>query len=200
MLKVGLTGGIGSGKSTITKMLIDKNYRVIDADLIAREVLDIYPELKDMIKETFGEEFFDVEEKLLRRKLGEVVFKCEEKRKKLEDIMLPFIIEEIFNRLNILEMAGEKMAFVDAPLLIETGINKKMDYNILVFVDEETQIMRVMKRDKFSLEVTLNRIKAQMNLNEKRQFVDYIIDNSNDINDTKIQLQEILNKLWGDNE
>lgn len=200
MLRIGLTGGIGTGKSTITKILIEKNIKVIDADLIAREVLEIYPEIKDLIRKNFGEDCFDNSGILLRRKLGEIVFKDEYRRKKLEDIILPFILKEIFDRLNLLEKLGEKIGIVDAPLLIETGIYKDMDYNILVYVDERTQIERVMKRDGFSKEEALSRIQAQMNLDDKKQFVNYIIDNRGTINNSKMQLENILNKLWGNNE
>lgn len=200
MLRIGITGGIGTGKSTITRILIEKNIKVIDADLIAREVLEIYPEIKKIIKDNFGEDCFDNSGNLLRRKLGELVFKDEYKRKKLEDIIMPFILKEIVIRLNTLENLGEKIAIIDAPLLIETGICKDMDYNILVYVDEKTQIERVMKRDNFSKEEALSRIRAQMNLDDKKQFVDYIIDNRGTINDSKMQLEGILNKLWGNNE
>lgn len=199
MIRIGLTGGIGSGKSTVTKMLIKKNIKVIDADLIAREVLDIYPKLKEEIKNSFGKEFFDASGNLLRRKLGELVFNSEDKRAQLENIILPFIIKEITYRLNELEDIGERIAFVDAPLLIETGIYKDMDYNVLVYVDKETQINRVMERDGFSKEHTLKRIEAQIDLDDKKNFVDYIIDNSGSIANTKNQLEQILNK-WGNDE
>lgn len=199
MIRMGLTGGIGSGKSTVTKMLIEKNIKVIDADLIAREVLNIYPEIKEEIKNSFGKEFFDDSGNLLRRKLGELVFNSADKRVQLENIILPFIIKEITYRLNELEGTGEKIAFVDAPLLIETGIYKNMDYNVLVYVDKETQINRVMGRDGFSKEHTLKRIEAQIDLDDKKNFVDYIIDNSGSIANTKNQLEQILNK-WGNDE
>ncbi|MHC1683542.1 MAG: dephospho-CoA kinase [Clostridiaceae bacterium] len=195
MLRIGLTGGIGSGKSTITKELCEKGLKVVDADLIAREVLDIYPEIKELIKINFGEQYFDNQGNLLRRELGELIFNDEIKRKELDGIILPFIIKEIFNRLDDLEEVGEKVAFVDAPLLIETNINKMMNYNILVWVDKETQIKRVMLRDDFSREAALSRIDSQMDLDEKKEYVDYIVDNSNSIEDTKNQLRNLLEEI-----
>lgn len=195
MLRIGLTGGIGSGKSTITKVLCEKGLKVVDADLIAREVLDTYPEIKKLIKINFGQQYFDDQGNLLRRELGELIFNNETKRKELDDIILPFIIKEIFNRLDDLEELGEKVAFVDAPLLIETNINKMMNYNILVWVDKETQIKRVMLRDDFSRESALSRIDSQMDLDEKKKYVDYIVDNSNSIEDTKNQLRNLLKEI-----
>jgi len=95
MIKVGITGGIGSGKSTVTNMLRDKDLPIIDADIVAREVFGIYPEVLCQIKEEFGSTFFDEKGNIKRKELGNFIFKDDVSRKKLEDIMMPFLKREI---------------------------------------------------------------------------------------------------------
>ncbi|MEL7597493.1 MAG: dephospho-CoA kinase, partial [Clostridiaceae bacterium] len=148
MIKIGLTGGIGSGKSTVTKMLLEKNIPVVDVDIISREVLELYPETLEEIRNTFGEEFIDEKGKLKRRELGNHIFKSNELRKKLENILIPHIKKEIFNRIERYNEMGESICVVDAATLIEHFIHKEMDFNILVWIDRELQIKRVMTRDK----------------------------------------------------
>lgn len=192
MIKVGLTGGIGSGKSTVSAMFKDKNIPIIDADIISREVLDIYPNIIESIKTAFGAEFVDENRKLRRRELGNYIFKNEALRKKLEDIIMPYIKLEIFNRLEEYNKLGKELCIVDAPTLIEHSIHKDMDVNILVWVSKETQIERVKKRDFLGYEQILDRINSQIPLQEKKKKVDFIIDNSGNLENTKEQLHKIL--------
>lgn len=195
MLKVGLTGGIGSGKSTVARMFKEKSIPVIDADVIAREVLNIYPELLEEIKKEFGRGFFDEDEKLLRRKLGDYVFASDIRRKKLEEIVMPYIKKDIFKHIKLYEDLKENICVLDAPILIETGINADMDLNVLVWVDRETQIKRVMDRDKMTLEQVINRINAQMTLEEKKKYVDVVIDTSVSIEYTESQVEKLLTSI-----
>lgn len=195
MLKVGLTGGIGSGKSTVARMFKERSIPVIDADVIAREVLNLNPELLEEIKNEFGSEFFDEDGRLLRRKLGDYVFTSEIKRKKLEEIIMPYIKKDIFKHMKLYEDLKENICILDAPILIETGINNDMDINVLVWVDKDTQIKRVMDRDKMSLDQVMNRINAQMPLDEKKKYVDIVIDTSVDIDYTETQVKKLLTSL-----
>lgn len=192
MLKVGLTGGIGSGKSTVSNMLKDKNIPVIDADIISREVLDIYPDILKEIEDTFGKEFIDSNGKLKRRQLGNFIFKDKNEREKLENILIPYIKKEIFKRFDEYYKEEYKLCVLDAPTLIENGIHKNMDVNILVWVDRNTQFERVKSRDNLSYDQVENRIKSQMALDDKKAMVDYVIDNSGTLEETKHQLDKIL--------
>ena len=195
MLKVGITGGIGSGKSTVTNMLREKGLPIVDADIIAREVFIIYPEVLLQIKEEFGYEFFDEEGSLKRKEFGNYIFKNDYLRKKFESIIIPFIIREIHHRIKIYEEGGSPVCFLDAPTLIEHNLHTGMDATILVWVGSEVQIQRVMYRDNLDLDETMDRIRAQMPIDSKKQFADFIIDNGGSIEDTKLQLDLIITQL-----
>ncbi|MCB2306542.1 dephospho-CoA kinase [Clostridium estertheticum] len=195
MLKVGITGGIGSGKSTVTNMLKDDGFSIIDADIVAREVFIIYPEIMGSIKSEFGYDFFDSEGNLNRKEFGNYIFKSDARRKKLENIMIPFITKEIHCRIKMCEENDCKLCFLDAPTLIENNFHTCMDVTILVWVSSDVQIQRVMLRDDLNLDETMDRIKAQMPIDEKRKFADFIIDNGRSFEDTKLQLDLIITQL-----
>jgi len=195
MLKVGVTGGIGSGKSTITKMLREKQFPIVDADIVAREVLIINSQVLSQIKEEFGHEFFDEKGELKRKEFGNYIFKSNTLRKKLEWIMMPFIISEINHRINAFEENNCKLCFIDAPTLIENNLHTSMDVVILVWVGSDVQIQRTMQRDDINLEAAMDRIRAQMPINEKRKFADFIINNEGSIENSKLQLDSIIAEL-----
>lgn len=193
MVKVGLTGGIGTGKSTVSSMFKQRNIPIIDADVIAREVLNIYPEIIKNINLAFGKEFIDEDGQLKRREFGNYIFQDEKKRKKFENIIIPFIKKEIFLRFKEYDLKGEKIVILDAPTLIENGLDKEMDFNILVWADKEVQLKRVKIRDKLTDAEALNRIKSQMPLDEKIKLVDYIINNAGSLENTEAQIDRVLN-------
>lgn len=192
MLKVGLTGGIGSGKSTVSSMIKENGIPVIDADVVSREIHSLYPELAETIKLNFGDRFYDDNGNLKRRELGNYVFQISSERKKLEDIVLPYIIKEIFMRLEEYDKKGESWCVVDAPTLIEQGLHERMDFNILVWVDKQTQIGRIKKRDGLNDRQVMSRINAQMSMEKKKELVDFIVDNSSDIMSTRSQVERIM--------
>jgi dephospho-CoA kinase len=195
MLKVGLTGGIASGKSTVSTLFKEANIKVIEADLISREIYILYPELIKKIEESFGKNFITENGQVKRRVLGEFVFTFEQERKKLENIVMPYIIKEIFRRFDEYNRMGNKICILDAPTLIENDLHKYMDYNILVWVDDETQILRLINRDNLSYESALKRIKAQMSTEEKKKLVDIVIDNNFEFINTKKQVNDIIKRL-----
>ncbi|CAM2818003.1 dephospho-CoA kinase [Hathewaya histolytica] len=195
MIKIGLTGGIGSGKTTISSYLLKKEIPIIDADKISREIYDIYPQLKDEIKLAFGERFFDKDNNLKRRDLGNFIFKFKKRRNKLERIVIPYIKREIFKRFKEEELKGKDICILDAPTLIENNLHKKMDMNILVYVDLKIQINRVMKRDKLTYKETLERINSQLPLKKKKKKVQYIINNNKALDETLREVDEVLKDI-----
>lgn len=195
MIKIGLTGGIGSGKSTVSKMLQDKGFKIIDADVISREVLVKYPEILDKIRIDFGEAFFDWRGEFRRREFGNHIFRFPKQRKKYEDIIIPYIKKEIFLELDKYERNGESMVILDAPTLIENDLHTYMDYIIVVWVDNNTQIMRIKNRDKLSRDEAINRLNAQISLDRKKEYAHIIIDNNNDLLKTKKQVDKVIDFL-----
>lgn len=195
MFKIGLTGGIGSGKSTVSKMLKSLSISVIDADIVAREVLILYPQILEKVRLEFGDCFFDELGELKRREFGDFIFNNEDKRKKYEAIIMPYIIKQIFIRIEECYKIGCDMCVLDAPTLIENNLQENMDINILVWVGRETQIQRIVNRDLISKEKAELRINAQIPLDKKRELVDYVIDNSSTIEDTEEQLNYVLNEI-----
>lgn len=195
MLKIGITGGIGSGKSTISDMLRKKGFSIIDADIVAREVLRIYPEILQKVKEQFGKEFFNEKGELKRKEFGNYIFAVEERRKKYEKIIMPFIIEYIFINLDKLKEEGKQVCFVDAATLIENNLHKHMNVNILVWVDSKTQIERVKSRDHLTEEQVIDRISSQMPLEDKKKVCDFIIDNSKTLEYTEKELYKALREI-----
>ncbi len=192
MLKVGLTGGIGTGKSTVSQVFKEEGFPIIDADVIAKDVLKIYPNILEDIKETFGDGFFDGEGNLKRREFGSYIFKFSKERLKYENIILPYIKKHIATLLKEYENRGTKAIILDAPTLIENNMHLEMDFNILVYTSQDTQILRVMDRDNLTKEEVINRINAQMPLEDKKNMVNFIIDNGKSYKSTIDQVKEII--------
>ncbi|MGE5627178.1 MAG: dephospho-CoA kinase [Solirubrobacterales bacterium] len=195
MLKIGLTGGIGSGKSTISKYISELGFKVVDADVVSREVLELYPEITEEVRKQFGDEFFMENNQLDRKKFGKCLFQNREKLKQYEKIIIPYIKKEIYKRIETIEKEGEAVCFLDAPTLIENGMHKEMDKNILVWADRNIQVKRIIERDKMSLLDVNNRINAQMSLEDKKKVVDFVVNNSGKIEDTKKDIYKIIYDL-----
>jgi dephospho-CoA kinase len=197
---IGLTGGIASGKSLVAEALKRLGAHLIDADEIAREVVKPgLPAYLDIAKE-FGEGIFNPDKTINRKALGKLVFSNPEIRKRLEQITHPRILDEI-NK-NIKAVKGKNpdaIIVVDAALLIEAGLYKKMDKVIVVYTDKKTQIERMMKRDGFTMDEAKNRISAQMPLQEKRKYADFVIENveGKGQDEVKKEVKRIFEELKG---
>lgn len=192
MIKIGLTGGIGTGKSTVSKMLSTEGFKIIDADLIAREVLEKNPRILDIIRTQFGSGFFDWRGEFRRKEFGNHIFRFPKQRIKYEGIIIPYIKEEIQNKLEEYEKKGEKVVILDAPTLIENNLHLDMDYVILVIADNSVQIKRIMERDKLTKSDAVSRINSQMPVEQKKEFANIIIDNNNDLIDTQKQVYDLI--------
>lgn len=197
MFKIGLTGGIGTGKSAVSKLFKNYGIPIIDADIISREVLKKYPEILQDIKNTFNDGFFDENGELKRREFGNYIFKFPNERIAYENIIIPYIKRDIEEAFDFYEKKGEKAIILDAPTLIENNLHSEMDFNILVYAKSDVQIFRVMERDSLNKDEVLNRINAQMSLDEKKNFVNFIIDNGGSFENTDEQVEEIVQFIRG---
>ena len=195
MIKIGLTGGIGSGKSTVSFMLKEAGFNIIDADTIARDVLVKYPEILERVRIAFGAGFFDWRGEFRRKEFGNHIFRFPKQRKKYEEIILPYIKREIYENIDKLEKKKADFVIVDAPTLIENDLHKDMDYVILVWVDNNTQIQRVRSRDTLSRDEAINRINSQMPLDRKKDFANIIIENNDTLAKTKDQVDLLIEFL-----
>ncbi|KHD35102.1 dephospho-CoA kinase [Clostridium acetobutylicum] len=195
MLKIGLTGGIGSGKSTISRIFKERQILVVDADEVSKEVLKEHPEILTAVRNRFGDNFFDENGEFIRREFGNFIFNSEPHRKEYENIIMPYIKKDIVRTMKLYESLNENVCVLDAPTLIENDIYKDMDINILVWVDKATQIKRVQKRDGMSEDEVIMRINSQMSLEEKKKYVDFIIDNSGEFENTIKQIDRIMQSV-----
>ena len=196
MLRVGLTGSIGVGKSFVTSVFVELGCRVLDADQTAREVvMPGTPGLKALV-EVFGKDILATDGSLDRKRLGALIFADESQRQRLNHILHPFIIarqDEILNGWEAEDPDG--IGIVDAALMIESGGYKRFDKLIVVHCRPEVQLERLMLRDKLSREEALRRINSQMPQEEKQRFADYLIDTSDGFELTRSRSVEIYNQL-----
>ncbi|NMA14651.1 MAG: dephospho-CoA kinase [Clostridia bacterium] len=193
MKVIGLTGGIASGKSTVSRVLEKQGAKIIDADIIARDIVQPgCPALAEIVK-VFGKETLLPDGRLDRVYLGQKVFQNQSLRKVLNSITHPKIREQIIEELRKIERESpEAIAVVDAPLLIEAGLVVMVDEVWLVALPEEVQVNRLMNRDGLSQEEAKRRIGSQLPLAEKQKYAKHIIDTSGSINDT---VNKVV-KLW----
>ncbi|WP_077214206.1 dephospho-CoA kinase [Bacillus dakarensis] len=189
---VGLTGGIASGKSTVSNMLKEKGITVIDADVEARLAVDIGEPAYNEIVNYFGQEVLHEDGSINRPKLGELIFNDLEKRTKLNSIVHPAVRARMDEkRIRAIEN-DEKIVIMDIPLLFESKLKSTVEKTLLVYVDEETQLKRLMERNNFTEEEARSRILSQMPLKDKVSLSDAVIDNNGSIEDTRKQLNAIL--------
>ena len=196
MLRVGLTGSIGVGKSFVASIFVELGCHVLDADLTAREV--VLPGTPGLaaITEAFGEEMLNPDGTLNRRQLGAVVFADDQQRQRLNHILHPFIItrqDEIMREWETKDPNG--IGIVDAALMIESGGYRRFDKLIVVHCRPEVQLQRLMLRDKLSRAEAQRRIDSQMPQEEKQKFADYLIDTSDGFEATRSQAVETYHKL-----
>ena len=194
MKVIGITGGIGSGKSTVSNIIKKNNFPVIDCDEISRELTQKDNTVLDEIRRCFGASVFDDNGNLLRQELANIVFSDSSKKKILEDIVVTRIFEIVQDDLSKHRSLGTKLVFIDAPLLIETGLNRLCDICVLVTADIETRINRVEKRDGISRDRVLERINNQMPESEKKAVADELIDNSGSIEYLNNSVERLINK------
>lgn len=190
---IGLTGGIGAGKSTVSDYLIKKGYPVLDADKVAKEIVEPETETLSLLSNAFGEGIINSDGSLNRSRLAEIAFSDPEKKKLLDRIMHGKVIEILLQRAG--EMAAEPFIFMDVPLLFESGMDRHVDLVWLVDADDELRIRRVAERDRVGREEVLRRIGHQMDRYERIRRASVILDNSEDKEKLYKKIDEELNSL-----
>ncbi|MGE6628922.1 dephospho-CoA kinase [Bacillus sp. NPDC077027] len=193
-LVVGLTGGIASGKSTVSQMIIEQGIRLVDADVIAKEVVLHGKPAYEQIVQTFGQEILLPSGELDRQKLGDIVFSDEKQRKKLNAIVHPEVRKEMLGQRNEAINQQETFVVLDIPLLFESQLESLVDRIIVVYTTPELQLTRLMKRNQLKEAGALKRIHAQMSLDEKRERADAVIENTKDFAFVRKQLLNILDE------
>lgn len=189
---IGLTGSIASGKSTVANMLKEMGFPIIDADLVARIVVEKGTATLETIKETFGTEVIHNDGSLNREVLGEIIFSNPSKRKQLNDIMHPAIRAEMLAQKERLVQQGYPVIIMDIPLLFESRLQSFVDKVLVVTVTEQTQLERLMSRNGFTKEEAKLRIQSQLPLSVKEKGADAVIYNNGSIEETKQQLIKVL--------
>ena len=195
-LLAGLTGGMGSGKTTVGNLLKTEGAYVLDADEICRYLVEPGKPAWQEIIDLLGAEVKNEDQTLDRKKIADIVFRDSDKKKALEGILHPRVIEEEQVRYQeIVETDPEALVVIDAALLIESGNYRKVDKVIVVACDEETQLHRIIEKNDFSREDALRRLKQQMPLEEKIIFADYVINNDSDLATLKARVEALFHQL-----
>lgn len=191
MIVVGLTGGIGCGKSEVSKMLSQAGYTVLDADKLARELSDTNAGIVHAVREEFGADIYDKEGRLKRKALAQIVFNDRKKLEKLNGIIHPRVIRSVERELEARQNDGERVVFVEAALHYEIKWNEAMDLMIVVSAPMSLRLQRVMQRDNVGEEAVRRRMAMQLPLEEKVKRAEYVIENDGDLR----QLQQAVDKL-----
>ena len=198
---IGLTGGIGTGKSTVSQILRNKGFSVIDLDVISHKVIE-FPSVVEKIVRNFGKEVLennnDGNRTVSREKLGKIIFSDREKRFTLNSIMHPEILRIMHKKILECESKNEKenkIIFIEIQLLFEVQWEKEFDYILLVAAKRDIQVRRVLERDKRSEKEAWDIINSQMSLDEKREKSDFVIENDGNIDDLNRKVDKFLKIL-----
>jgi dephospho-CoA kinase len=196
MLLVGLTGSIATGKSTVSEMFRRKGAEIIDADHIAREVVEPGTEGLARIVREFGPGMLDEEGKLNRERLGARIFQNPAEREKLNRLLHPLIVNSMRAKTEKIKKEKDPDLLIwDVPLLIEGNLTQWVEAVILVYTPKEIQLERLMKRNALSKEEAEKRILAQMDIEEKKKYADYVIDNRGTLSETERQVDQLWKQL-----
>ena len=196
MYRIGLTGSIATGKSTVTNMLKELGAFVIDCDKTARDVVAPGTRGLAKIEAAFGKAAVAADGSMDRVYIGDLVFRNPEMKKRLENILFPLIFEALDKELLRLEREGATpVVFLDMPLLYEVKYDSYVDEVWLVYVPFEVQLSRLMKRNSYTKEEALLRIHSQISVDKKKSLAQQVIDNSRTLEDTKEQVRSLWERL-----
>lgn len=191
---IGLTGNIASGKSKISEYLKTKGYKIIDADLIGKTILE-EDTIKNKLVRIFGTEILNEDGSINRKNLGSIVFSSKKNLEKLNRITLPILSKKIRKKIDEYKRKKIKIVVLDAAILIEAKWDRIVDEVWVVYTNPEIQLDRLIKRENYTIDEAKNRIFAQMDINEKLKYADVIINNSFEWEKTKLQIDEEIERL-----
>lgn len=199
-MRIGLTGGIATGKSTVSRMLQTRGAAIVDADQVAREVVEPHTPGWRRIRERFGDRILRPDGYLDRKALRDVVFRDPQARRDLNGILHPLIRERMLEKAEFLERErpGRVIVF-DIPLLYESRLTDWVEKVIVVYVPESVQIRRLMEREGIGEEEALRMVRAQMPIEEKKRMADCLIDNSGSLEETERQVDHLWRCLTSEN-
>lgn len=189
---IGLTGGIASGKSTVSKYLVEKGFKVYDADKIAKDISEKKSVQEEIIL-TFGNKILDKNGNIDRKKLKEIVFENKEKLKRLNAIIHPKVIN-FYKELK--EKKTDKVIIFDVPLLFESGIDKFCNRILVIISDYEVQLNRIIERDKINRELAEKIIKSQLSNEERIKKADVVIENNSNLEDLFKKVERFCETIW----
>jgi dephospho-CoA kinase len=195
MHKIALTGGPGSGKSTVARMFRDLGAQVIDADEVARAVVSPGQPAWEEVRREFGPDYFQDDGSLDRARMAELVFRDAGARQKLNAIVHPRVAREIARRLQDLAALGVNLVMVEVPLLYEAGLEKNFDVVIVVDAGEREQMSRLSARDGRPAREAAGILEAQWPLNAKKARADFVVDNRGSLADTRRQVKKLWQRL-----
>ena len=187
---IGLTGGIGTGKSTVAEILREKNIPVIDADRLVKNIYTSPASIR-FLKKHFPHSILD--EVINFQKLRETIFANESAKNILEDFIYSYLPEEFIKAFE--KFNNPKFIVYDVPLLFEKKLNEKVDLTVCVYAPRKTQIERIVARDKTSIELAQKILKNQMDIDEKKELADIVINNEQDINALKLSVEKFLKEI-----
>ena len=195
MLRIGLTGGIATGKSTVSNYLKELAYPLIDADVIARQLVEPGQEGLERLVVRFGREILDESGALNRQVFGQRLFRDAQLRQEVDQLLHPLIYEALEAESQRLAQAGAQLAFFDIPLLYETGYDQKMDQVWVVYLPHDLQVERLMARNGWGQDQAEAAIASQASIETKRQRADLVIDNQGTLAATFAQVDQALSRL-----
>ena len=192
MLRIGLTGGIGSGKSSVAALLRERGFVVVDADRIARDVLQPGNDALKEVAAAFGDDLVDASGALNRKLLAQRAFVSEEQTQKLNSITHPAIRKESSRQFDAAEAEGARVAVYDMPLLVELGLHRQMDFTVVVDVNEEERVRRLVQSRGLSEADARSRIARQIDDDDRLAAADYVIDNNGPLSELAPQVDALV--------
>lgn len=192
---LGLTGSIATGKSTVARLFVREKIPIVDADLIARQVLEPGQRAFKNVVQAFGRDILRSDQSINRGELAALIFNNQQKRDQLNQIVHPVIIDQLIAERDRLIKAGHPLIVLDIPLLYELDLVKLVDEIVVVYTTVENQLTRLMARDQLTETEAKQRIDAQISIEDKKQRADYIIDNNKTKQITEDQFQQLLARL-----